>query len=152
MKSIFLFGLAASLGLSVACGAPAASGPRQADVSAAPQRAPASALPMIALVTRADWCSVCKANQARVSEVLGKGAAQKEYEIVMNDITSEETTARSKKVLVEKGLDELAAGAAPGTVVFVDAKTRKRIAEVTVAHQDEEIRMVTAMARKRTGS
>lgn len=152
MKSVVLYGALTSLGLSVACGGAGAAAAGKTDVSVAPQRAPASALPMIALVTRADWCSVCKTHQARVSDVLGKGAAQKEYEVVVNDITNEETSARSRKALAEKGLEELAAGASPGTVVFVDAKTRKRIAEITVAHQDEEIRMVIGMARKRAGS
>jgi hypothetical protein len=81
---------------------------------------PASTAPMLALLTKADWCSVCKANGGRVTEVLAKGVAQGNYELVVLDITDDQTTAAGQKVVDEKGLTEVASGNAPGTIVFID--------------------------------
>jgi hypothetical protein len=100
-------------------------------------------------LTKADWCSICKANGARATEVLTKGVTQGSYELVVVDITSDETAVKGQKIVAEKGLTEAAAGNAPGSVVFVDPKTRKRLAEVTVAHQNEEFAAITALAQKR---
>ena len=117
--------------------------------ASAPRMAPASTAPMVALLTRAEWCSVCKANGERAGKVLFKGAQDLKFEIMMNDITNDETAAKSLAVLQSKGLADIGQGAAPGTVAFIDSKTRKRVAEVTVAHQDDEIRMAIDIAQKR---
>ena len=114
--------------------------------AATSSRSPASSAPMVAIVTRADWCSVCKANGERAGRVLFASAKDGKIEIVVNDITSDETAARSLRVLEAKGLTDVSAGAAPGTIAFIDPTTRKRVAEITVAHQDDEIRHVVQLA------
>lgn len=113
---------------------------------------PAASAPMVALLTKADWCSICKANGARVTEVLGRGAKEGQYALVVNDITSDESNARSTGPIAAQGLTEVAAGAGPGTISFIDPRTHKRLAEVTVAHQNDEIAAITAIARKRLAS
>ena len=111
--------------------------------------APAASGPMVALLTKADWCSICKANGARVTELLGSVAHDGSIEILVNDITDDATAARSNANLAERSLEPVAAGASPGTIAFIDPKTRRRVAEVTVAHQNEEIMMVVGLARSR---
>jgi hypothetical protein len=108
--------------------------------------------PVVAILTKADWCSICQANGARVGALLQKGVQDGRYELIVNDITSDETTAKSDAVLTTKGLKELSTGAAPGTITFVDSRTRKSVAGATVAHKDEEIAALTTLARKRAGA
>lgn len=124
----------------------------QAPEATSASAAASHAAPMVALLTKADWCSICKANGARVTEVLGKGAKEGQYALVVNDITSDESSARSNGPIAAQGLTEVAARAGPGTISFVDPRTHKRLAEATVAHQNEELAAITAIARKRLAS
>jgi hypothetical protein len=78
-----------------------------------------------------------------------QGASSGAYEVVMNDLTSDDTATQSTAALRQRGLADVAAGASPGTISFVDSKTRRRVAEITVAHQDDEIRQVISLAEKR---
>ncbi|HKY36592.1 MAG TPA: hypothetical protein VJN18_11670 [Polyangiaceae bacterium] len=113
---------------------------------------PASKAPLLAIVTRAEWCSICKANAGRVGALLTKTASDGSLEVIANDITNEQTTEASAKELDRRGLKSLVSTAAPGLIYFVDPKTRMRVAEVSVAHLDEEIGTVTGLARKRLSS
>jgi kynureninase len=112
---------------------------------------PASSAPMVAVVTKADWCSICNANGARVVELLGAHAQKGDFEIVVNDITSEATASSSGAALKKKGLQEAATGGAPGTIAFINSKTRERIGGATVAHQNAEINALIEAAQKRLG-
>jgi len=120
-----------------------------ATLPGSPTIAPASTAPMVAIVTRADWCSVCRANGERAGKVLFEEARDGSIEVVLNDITSDQTAARSLAVMEPKGLSEISQGASAGTISFIDSRTHRRVAEVTVAHQDDEIRLVIEVARKR---
>ena len=71
------------------------------------------------------------------------------FEIFVNDITTDTSAAKARAELTDRGIDGLFVGASPGTVTFVDAKTRRRLAEITVAHQNEEILKVLGLARSR---
>jgi len=61
---------------------------------------------VIAVVNRADWCSVCKANHARAGKALGEAAADGSVKILINDITNEDTAKQSAAGLKAAGLDK----------------------------------------------
>ncbi len=104
--------------------------------------------PILAVLTRAEWCSVCKAHGARVGALLTKKATNGEVEIVVNDITDEARSAASRSELERRRLgDAVPATAGAGLIAFVDANRGKVVAQVTVAHSDAEIAQVLGMAR-----
>jgi hypothetical protein len=109
-------------------------------------QAPANGAPLFAVLTKADWCSICKTNGARVTALVMSEVKNGRYELVVNDITSDASTEKSRPDIDSRGLAEVASGASPGTITFVDPRTRLRVAEATVAHQDEEIVALTKLA------
>lgn len=147
-----LFLVIASTVVGCAAPTPPSAPTEQASASVSSGESAAAKGHVVAILTKADWCSVCQANGARVGALLQKGVQEGRYDLVVNDITSDETTAKADAVLTSKGLKELSTGAAPGTITFVDAHTRRAIAGATVAHKDEEIAALTKLAQKRAGA
>jgi hypothetical protein len=118
---------------------------------------------VIAVVNRANWCGVCKANGERfcnnIAPYTAKGVA-----IVLNDLTDETTAAKSKNDLEKsdlykqiyktnrKGVGRMmqACGLvhgknkimASGIVTFIDAKTLKVLSETSIAIPDAEMKAV----------
>ena len=116
---------------------------------------------VIAVVNRANWCGVCKANGERFGNTImpytTKGLA-----IVMNDLTDETTIAKSKADLEKsslyktiyktnrKGVGRMmqACGLthgknktmASGIVTFIDAKTLNVLSETSIAISDAEMK------------
>jgi len=104
---------------------------------------------VIAVVNRADWCSVCQANHARAGQALGEAAADGSVKILVNDLTNEETTKKSAERLKAAGLDKsMAPYLASGVITFFDAKTKKVLSQITVANADPEIKMASDLAKK----
>ncbi len=119
--------------------------------------------PIIAVVTRANWCSVCKANGERFSNntmpYSTKGLA-----IIMNDLTDEITIAKSKTELKKsalykqiyktnrKGVGRMMQSCglihgknksmASGIVTFIDAKTLKIISTTSIAITDADMKTI----------
>ena len=118
---------------------------------------------IIAVVNRANWCSVCKANGERfgnnIMTYTSKGVA-----IVMNDLTDDSTIAKSKAELKNSSLYKqiyktnrngvgrmmqvcgLIHGKdksmASGIVTFIDAKTLKVLSETSIAITDAEMKVI----------
>ena len=110
---------------------------------------PAIAAPgprVVIVVNRAEWCSVCKANEPRVAKLLMSDGA---IAMVVNDITDDEHARRSAVALKSAGLEHaIAAGAATGVLYLFDARTKRPLHQITVANTDREIQMVIEMAKK----
>ncbi len=114
---------------------------------------PNAKAPVLAIITRADWCSVCGANTNRVTALLGPKAAQGEIEIVINDITDEERAKSSRAALEERHLNAAVPDTTgAGLISFVGAQDGAVVAQVTVAHSDTEITHVLALAKARAGA
>jgi Na+/H+ antiporter NhaC len=118
---------------------------------------------VIAVVNRANWCGVCKANGERLSNNITPYAT-KGLAIVMNDLTDETTIAKSKADLKKsslykaiyktnrKGVGRMmqACGIihgkdktmASGIVTFIDAKTLKVLSETSIAITDAEMKKI----------
>jgi len=118
---------------------------------------------VIAVVNRANWCSVCKANGERFGNNMMPYAA-KGLAIVINDLTDETTIAKSKadlkksslyKLIYEtnrKGVGRLMQvcgilhgknkNMATGIVTFIDAKTLKVLSETSIATADAEMKTI----------
>ena len=117
---------------------------------------------LIAVVNRANWCSVCKANGQRFGELLMPYAA-KGVTIYFNDLTNDATKAASKLALQNanvyeavttrprKGMGHLLKSCglaknkkvtteASGIVTFINPKTHKQLKQLSIASSDEEMK------------
>lgn len=98
---------------------------------------------VIAVVNKADWCSVCKAHGANAVGAFNSNNTDHYFEFVVNDITNNETKERSSKDLEKVGLSDVSkTSTAAGVLSFYDAKTKELLAQITVANSKEEITMV----------
>lgn len=118
---------------------------------------------VIAVVNRANWCGVCKANGERFGNNI-MPYSTKGLSIVMNDLTDENTIAKSKEDLKKSALykqiyksNRKGAGRmmqacglvhgkdkqmASGIVTFIDAKTLKVLSESSIAVTDAEMKTI----------
>ena len=118
---------------------------------------------VIAVVNRANWCGVCKANGERFGNNI-MPYTTKGLTIVMNDLTNETTIAKSKADLEKSSLYKtiyktnrkgvgrmmqvcgLIHGKdktmASGIVTFIDAKTLKVLSETSIAITDLEVKTI----------
>ena len=117
---------------------------------------------LIAVVNRANWCAVCRANGERFGALIMPYTA-KGLNIYMNDLTNDTTTAASKlelekanvydavitiprkgmgKMLKSCGLtkDKKQSSLPSGIVTFINPKTHKQIKQLSIASTDEEMK------------
>ncbi len=116
---------------------------------------------LIAVVNRAAWCAVCKANGQRFGATLMPYAA-KGVTIIMNDLTDPETTAASARALRDAGVYDAVntvhrkgmgrmmqscglvkgkhgANATTGIVTFVDPLTHRQLKQLSIATPDADM-------------
>lgn len=104
---------------------------------------------VIAVVNRAAWCSVCKANGERAGKVLMAAAHDGTLVVVVNDLTDDKTTRASADMLKAAGVDKaMAPYMAVGVVYLFDATSKRALRQITIANTDQEISMAIAVARK----
>lgn len=115
---------------------------------------PVAAKPkIIAVVNRADWCSVCKNHGERAGKVLMGAVAEGSISVVMNDLTDELTAKHSAGELKAAGLEKaMAPFSATGVLYLFDAKTKRVLRQVTVANTDQEILLTIDLAKKDLGT
>ncbi|GAC1310166.1 MAG: hypothetical protein NVSMB24_26870 [Mucilaginibacter sp.] len=99
---------------------------------------------VIALVNKASWCPVCQANGPRFEkDIMPMAMANKDVQIVMNDLSDDKTKASSLPMLKKAGIVSFAKkNTDTGTLYFIDAKSKKLISQVSLAQSDEEIKKV----------
>jgi thiol:disulfide interchange protein len=104
---------------------------------------------VIALVTKANWCSICKANGERTIGNFTKNNEDNFFSLVANDVTDKSTKKASLPSLKKVGVDKIASSH-PGTgvITFIDAKSKKILMQLTVANTDDELTYVMGEVRK----
>jgi thiol:disulfide interchange protein len=104
---------------------------------------------VIALVTKANWCSICKANGERTIDNFTKNNEDNFFSLVANDVTDKSTKKASLPSLKKVGVNKIASSH-PGTgvITFIDAKSKKILMQLTVANTDDELTYVMGEVRK----
>jgi len=111
---------------------------------------PANETKVIAIVNKADWCSICKAYAGRTVETFTENNTDNYFQFIVNDITNEETKKASKPAITKVGLEKTLKGSlAAGVLSFNDVKTKKLLAQVTVANTIEEVASTMKMVREK---
>ncbi|MGG9964139.1 hypothetical protein [Ferruginibacter sp. SUN106] len=119
---------------------------------------------LIAVVNRANWCAVCRANAERFAAVIMPYTA-KGVTILFNDLTNDTTTAASKLVLQNanvytavytvkrKGMGKamqscglvkgkIQSTIPSGLVTFINSKTHRQLKQISIAVSSEEMKQV----------
>jgi hypothetical protein len=111
---------------------------------------PTSDAKVIAIVNKADWCSICKAYAGRTVTTFTENNTDNYFQFIVNDITNEETKKTSKPAITKVGLEKTLDGSlAAGVLSFYDAKTKALLAQVTVANTAEEVAATMKMVREK---
>lgn len=99
---------------------------------------------VIALINKASWCPVCKANGPRVmKDLMPMLMGNKEVMVVMNDVSNKETKEKSAPMLEKAGLTTFAENhIATGMLYFIDAQSKKWLGSVSMANPNMQIKMV----------
>ena len=104
---------------------------------------------VIAVVNHASWCSACQNNGERAQTTFMENNKDGAILFVVNDLSNEETKAKSAEELKKVGLNKaMAEYKGTGMAYFFDADSKKLITQVSVAKSNEEIAEVLAIAKK----
>ena len=104
---------------------------------------------VIAVVNHASWCSACQNNGERAQATFMENNKDGAILFVVNDLSNEETKAKSAEELKKVGLNKaMAEYKRTGMAYFFDADSKKLITQVSVAKSNEEIAEVLAIVIK----
>lgn len=104
---------------------------------------------VIAVINKADWCSVCKANGDRAMAAFMSNNKDMAVLFLGNNVTDDKTEKKSAEVLKKYGLDtEMAKHTGTGVTYFFDAKSKKLISEISVAEPDNKLAEALVNAKK----
>ncbi|MEH6304284.1 hypothetical protein RYH73_01455 [Olivibacter sp. CPCC 100613] len=108
-----------------------------------------SAPKIIAVINKANWCSVCKANEERAMAAFKENNKDGAYRFVVNDLSNAETAKKSAVAINQLGLTKLMEPyQATGIVCLFDAKTKKPINQLLMSLSSEDIGRAMAMLKK----
>lgn len=104
---------------------------------------------VIAVVNKANWCPVCEKNGMRAMDAFKANNKDMSIQFVANDLTNDETKAKSAEELKKLGLGK-AIVAYPGTgvVYFFNSETKALISQVSVAKPDQELAAALTTAKE----
>jgi hypothetical protein len=95
---------------------------------------------VIAVINKASWCPVCKAHGQNAGMIMAP-YMQQGLGILMNDLTDDQSKTTSKNMLTSAGVDQAVKGEkGTGIVIFVDAKTHKKLGQTSIAISDEKLK------------
>lgn len=104
---------------------------------------------IIAVINKANWCSVCKANEERAMAAFNENNKDRAYQFVVNDLSNAETAKKSAGKINQLGLTKLMEPyQATGIVCLFDAKTKKPINQLLMSLSSEDIGRAMAMLKK----
>lgn len=104
---------------------------------------------VIAVVNHADWCPACKNNGERAQAAFMKSNSDKAVQFIKNDLTNDETKAKSALALKEAGLEKImASNTGTGMVYFFNSETKELISKISVAKTDNELATAVVNAKK----
>jgi hypothetical protein len=95
---------------------------------------------VVAVINRADWCHVCQANGEKMMKEVMPVFENSGIRFIMNDLTNDATTEKSKELLKEsKVYEAVKSNTYTGLVLLVDAETGKLTGKISVAEPAQKI-------------
>lgn len=104
---------------------------------------------VIAVVNHASWCPACQNNGERAQAAFMENNKDGAIQFVVNDLSNDETKAKSAAELKKVGLDKaMAENKGTGVAYFFDADSKKLINTVSVAKSNDELAQALETAKK----
>jgi hypothetical protein len=104
---------------------------------------------VIAVINKAEWCPVCQKNGMRAMETFKANNKDMAIQFVVNDLTNDDTKAKSGAELKKLGLEkEMEPYNGTGVVYFFNANTKALISHVSIAKTDQELASALEAAKK----
>jgi len=104
---------------------------------------------VIAVVNHASWCPACQNNGERAQAAFMENNKDGAIQFVVNDLSTDESKAKSAAELKKVGLDKaMAQNKGTGVAYFFDAESKKLITQVSVAKPNEELAEALKTAKK----
>lgn len=104
---------------------------------------------VIAVINEASWCPTCQNNGERAQAAFMENNKDGAIQFVMNDLSNDETKAKSAAELKKVGLDKaMADKKGTGVAYFFDADSKKLINEISVAKSNDELAQALETAKK----
>ncbi|HVM88812.1 MAG TPA: hypothetical protein VMT76_11550 [Puia sp.] len=93
-----------------------------------------------AVINRADWCPVCKANGGKIMSEVMPACKNLKVQFVANDLTNDKSISASVAELKKNNLyNTVKETKATGIILLVDAKTKKLVKQISVAEPSADI-------------
>ncbi|MBW6492682.1 MAG: hypothetical protein K0B15_15975 [Lentimicrobium sp.] len=104
---------------------------------------------VIAVINKAEWCPVCQQNGERAMAAFMENNKDMAIQFVANDVTNDETKAKSAVELKKLGIDMTnEAYKGTGVAYFFNADTKVLINQISVARTNDEIALACDAAKK----
>jgi len=104
---------------------------------------------VIAVINKADWCPVCQKNGERAMKALKGNDEDGAIKFVGNNLTDEQTKAKSKERLKNYGLyEKMKSYEGTGIVFFFDAESKELIDKISVAKSSRKLAEAVQKATK----
>ena len=97
---------------------------------------------IVVMITRANWCPTCRANDSKVkNELIPSFADSKDVVIVINDITNGRTKSKSMTTLQKEGVYEIAKEEKlTGSIAIINSAERQIVGRLYVVNSVEAIK------------
>ena len=104
---------------------------------------------VVAVINKADWCPVCEKNGERAMKALKGSNEDGAVKFIGNDLTNDQTKAKSKEKLKEYGLyEKVKSYDGTGIVFFYDAESKELIDKISVAKSSRKLAEAVQEAKK----
>lgn len=99
---------------------------------------------MVVLVTRANWCPTCRANDAKIkNELIPLYISSANVTVVINDVTNKRSKARSRSELVAAGVYEISLREySTGAIALIDPQSGLILNRLYVSNSIETMKKV----------
>ncbi len=95
---------------------------------------------IVAVLNRADWCPVCKANETRIMQDVIPRGKDFNVQFIINDLTNKNTIDKSKSELEKYNAFENSRQVKPtGVIIFIDRESGKILKTVSIAEPPDKI-------------
>jgi len=97
---------------------------------------------MVVMITRANWCPTCRANEDKIkSGLIPAYNASKDIEVLVNDVTNRKAKARCKPMLEAANVYQIAVKElATGTVLLINPTTGAILRKMYVSDSLEDLK------------
>ena len=102
---------------------------------------------IIAVVSKAQWCSTCIKNENRVGQQVISSVDTTKITLLINDLSDKQTENASAESFKKLGLKQ-GNFKSTGVITFIDASSKKILSSISVAESSEKIKEAFANSLK----